>query len=599
MRILFLSSNTGEGHNSTAKAVMEVLEARGVTCEIKDVLACLSPKFSKFICNWHSRLYRYTPKLNDAYYRALDRSTDPDESTPIYDILALGAGKLWKILLEGNYDAIVCVHVFAGMMMTELRRTQGVKVPCYFVATDYTCSPTVEKCDLDGYFIPSPELAAEFVQAGLREERLIPSGIPVRQDFYRTSSQADARGILCLPQEGMVALLMCGSMGCGPMRRIAKDLVVKMPAGSTVVAICGRNEKLYESLSDIDDPRLRVLGFTKDVPIYMDAADLIVTKPGGLSSTEAANKHLPMVFINAVGGCEGKNFDFFLENGYATGSDEAEEVVTQAATLADAPERLDTMRQKLKEAFQYNSAQVIADKVMDMGEKYRLAKQALQAEIRIEAEKTEHPTSDEGGCSMEQMQNVTLTNLARSFAGESQARTRYTIYASVAQKEGQEWIARVFEETAANEAVHAEEFLEMLHKLGGCAENIDLAAGYPFQLGTTAENLEFAANGELQEHDDAYPQFAEAARREGHDDAARLWMQIARVEGVHHNTFQSLQEQLTSGTLTEKSEPIVWRCLNCGYTYESIRACDPCPICGKEAGWQEGQLDKKKMMAKK
>lgn len=194
--------------------------------------------------------------------------------------------------------------------------------------------------------------------------------------------------------------------------------------------------------------------------------------------------------------------------------------------------------------------------------------------------------------------NITVTNLARSFAGESQARTRYTIYAQQARKEGYEWIARVFEETAANEAVHAEEFLEHLQKLGGCSENINLDAGYPYQLGTTAENLKFAAQGELEEHDTAYPRFAEIARREGYDDTARLWMQIARIEGVHHNVFQSLYEQLTGGTLTEKKEPVSWRCINCGYTYEGVRACDPCPVCGKAVGWQEGTLEKKKLIPK-
>lgn len=194
--------------------------------------------------------------------------------------------------------------------------------------------------------------------------------------------------------------------------------------------------------------------------------------------------------------------------------------------------------------------------------------------------------------------NETILNLARSFAGESQARTRYTVYAQVARKEGYEWIARVFEETANNEAVHAEEFLEHLEKLGGLAPNIDLAAGYPFQLGTTLENLRYAADGERDEHDKVYPQFAEVARREGHDDTARLWSQIARIEGVHHNVFQSLNTQLAEGKLTEKDSPIQWRCLNCGYTYEGVRACDPCPVCGKEAGWQEGELDRKKMLTK-
>lgn len=197
---------------------------------------------------------------------------------------------------------------------------------------------------------------------------------------------------------------------------------------------------------------------------------------------------------------------------------------------------------------------------------------------------------------MDFMYSETRKNLVRSFAGESQARTRYTIYAGKAREENCEWIARVFEETAANEAVHAEEFLQMLKALGGCAENIVVEAGYPFQSGTTAENLGFAAEGELDEHDNAYPGFAEMARREGFRDAALLWMQIARIEGVHFNQFRSLQEQLSRGELTEKKEPIHWRCLNCGYTYEGIRACDPCPVCGKSAGWQEGELDRKQMM---
>lgn len=192
----------------------------------------------------------------------------------------------------------------------------------------------------------------------------------------------------------------------------------------------------------------------------------------------------------------------------------------------------------------------------------------------------------------------TARNLARSFAGEAQARSRYTVYAQVARKEHQEWIARVFEETAANEAIHAEEFLEMLKKMGGTAKNLEISGGYPYQLGTTAENLGYAADGELDEHDNVYPGFAEMARREGYKDAALLWMQIARIEGLHHNEFQELEQQFLTQSLHEKETPIKWRCLNCGYTYEGIRACDPCPVCGKDAGWQEGRLDRKNIMEK-
>lgn len=191
---------------------------------------------------------------------------------------------------------------------------------------------------------------------------------------------------------------------------------------------------------------------------------------------------------------------------------------------------------------------------------------------------------------MEFAYSETRKNLVRSFAGESQARTRYTIYAKAAREENCEWIARVFEETAANEAVHAEEFLEQLKELGGCAENVRIDAGYPFQLGSTMENLAYAAEGERQEHEQVYPGFAEIARREGYKDAARLWMQIARIEQLHDDTFRSLHEQLIRGELTEKQTPVSWRCLNCGYPYEGVRACDPCPVCGKSAGWQKATL---------
>ena len=371
LRILLLSSNTGEGHNSTAKAVMDVLESRGIACEMRDVLACLSEKFSKFVCNWHVRLYKYGPALFDAGYRMLDRANaEPSETTPVYELLALGAEKLRDMILEGNFDVVICVHVFSGMMVTEVRRKYGLRLPCYFIATDYSCAPFTEQCEMDGYFIPGANLVAEFAAHGLPRERLIPSGIPVRQAFYSKLPKAEARRALELPGEGPVVLLMCGSMGCGPMRRLARELTERIPAGGMLVTVCGRNEKLYESLSDLSDPRLRLLGYTTQIPEYMDAADLVVTKPGGLSSTEAGCKHLPMVFINAIGGCEARNFEIFLEEGYAVGSKNAEDVVELVTELLHSPERLTRMRQALERSFTTNAAESIADYAIRAGEKY-------------------------------------------------------------------------------------------------------------------------------------------------------------------------------------------------------------------------------------
>lgn len=372
MRILLLSCNTGEGHNSTAKAVMEVLEARGVTCEMRDVLACLSPKFSKFVCNWHVWLYKYGPALFDTAYRAMDRvPAEPNETTPVYELLSLGAEKLRELLEAGDYDAVICVHVFSGMMVTEVRRKWGLRVPCFFVNTDYSCVPFTEQCEMDGYFIPDTRLIPEFAADGVPKARMIPSGIPVRQAFFSHKERAVARQELELPEDGFVVLLMCGSMGCGPMRKLAREMADRIPDGGMVVTVCGRNEKLYESMMDIQDPRLRVLGFTTNIPDYMDAADLVVTKPGGLSSTEAACKHLPMVFINAVGGCEAKNFEMFLREGYAVGSKNVEDVLELVTDLSFSPQRLEQMRRLLERDFTKNPAQIISDIVLAAGKKYR------------------------------------------------------------------------------------------------------------------------------------------------------------------------------------------------------------------------------------
>ena len=371
MRILLLSCSIGEGHDSAAKAVIEVLEHRGVVAERHDALALLSPKLAKFIGNWHVRLYRYAPKLFDAGYKVAEYMTDePDDPDFLYEALALGSQKLQRFLAEGNYDAVICTHVFAGMLMTEVRKVYKLKLPCFLVSTDYSCVPYTEQCDMNCYFIPSADLAAEYAAAGLPKERFIPTGIPIRRAFYTKEEKTAARTALNLPQEGLVVLMMGGSMGCGPLRKIAKKIRERMPEGGTVVTVCGRNERLYESLEDLADAHFRVLGYTQEIPRYMDAADMIITKPGGLSSTEAANKHLPMVFIHTVGGCETYNFDFFLKKGYAVGSKNADEVLDLVSGLLQDPEQLDRMKRKLEQDFVCNGADLIASHTIAAAQEY-------------------------------------------------------------------------------------------------------------------------------------------------------------------------------------------------------------------------------------
>ncbi|MBO5079109.1 MAG: hypothetical protein J6B67_05450 [Oscillospiraceae bacterium] len=371
MRILMLSANTGEGHNSSAKALMEVLQSRGVECQLQDCLAYLSPNFSKFICDWHVRIYQYGGKIFDKCYRFLENMANPENFNPIYELISLGAGKLRDAIMEEDFDGVVCVHPFAGTMITEVRRSWGMEIPTCLVATDYTCSPTVEQCDLDTFFVPAAEICREFELAGIPREKQMVTGIPVRQGFYEKADRQQARTTLQLPQESLVVLVMCGSMGCGPIEQIAEETLSQMPEDSVMVAVCGRNEKLRESMERIRDPRLRVTGFIHNFTTYLDSADLIITKPGGLSSTEAANKHVPMVFINTVGGCESRNFDHFVKKGYAVGSSEPEEVIRIAIRMVWDTASREKMRKTLTEAFYTNTGVVMADHIISAAEEYR------------------------------------------------------------------------------------------------------------------------------------------------------------------------------------------------------------------------------------
>lgn len=169
----------------------------------------------------------------------------------------------------------------------------------------------------------------------------------------------------------------------------------------------------------------------------------------------------------------------------------------------------------------------------------------------------------------------TVKNLLKAFAGESQARNRYTYFASVARKEGYEQIAAIFEETAGNEKEHAKVFFKYLK--GG---DVEITASYPAgKIGTTGENLLAAAQGEKMEWGTIYPDFEETARKEGFKEIADSFKEIAEVEEKHEKRFLKLLKNVREGTVFKKDKVVKWKCRNCGYVHEGKEAPKECPAC--------------------
>lgn len=177
----------------------------------------------------------------------------------------------------------------------------------------------------------------------------------------------------------------------------------------------------------------------------------------------------------------------------------------------------------------------------------------------------------------------TEKNLLKSFAGESQARMRYDYFASAAKKEGYEKVALIFEETARQEKEHAKRFFKFLE-----GTMLEITATYPAgKIGTTAENLLGAANGEHEEHTELYPMFADIAEKEGFAEIAVVWRKISNAEKHHEERYRGLLAEIEKGEMFKKASTVTWRCLNCGFIHEGPDAPKSCPACAHPQAWFE------------
>ncbi len=321
MKILILSCNTGEGHNSSARALSKAMEARGIVCDIQDTLALVSSEISKNV----SEAYVYSTgnSLFEKAYRIGEAVSNWDISakSPIYMANKLYAKQLYDKLTDGGYDAVICVHLFPAEALTALKRKAKLDIPSVFVMTDYTCIPFLPETELDRYVIAHEDLEEEFVEKGVPREKVFPLGIPVDEERYGVRMDKEkARSLVCsefgwarTPENAGWFLIMGGSMGFGNMGGLISSLLQRCGEDDRVICICGRNEEQRTKLSAEfgNDGRFLATGFTDKVPELMDASDVLFSKPGGITGTEAVLKNIPLVHTAPIPGLETYNARFF------------------------------------------------------------------------------------------------------------------------------------------------------------------------------------------------------------------------------------------------------------------------------------------------
>ncbi len=345
VRILILSVTAGEGHNTCAAALREALERRGHEVTVADLYRC---------CGVPSRLtdriYRTCAKdFRQKYSRTYTRLERDERFRRRWEKRFLPGWlylrmKAW--MLGREYDCAVCMHVFAARVLTGLRQQGLIRMPILGVNTDYCLHPYWEDCPgLDGLVIPTEEMREEVLHRNIPQDIILPLGIPIRSPGRCQTSREEARAKLGLPG-GKLVLLMGGSMGYG---HIFSTALALRKQEITTVCVCGRNRVLRERLLPFRNDRLRVLGYTRLLPEYMAAADLAVTKPGGLSLTELAAARVPAVLTSPIPGHEERNLRLWTRLGAAAeGGGDGESTALLVTELLADEGRLRKMRSALE-----------------------------------------------------------------------------------------------------------------------------------------------------------------------------------------------------------------------------------------------------------
>ena len=321
MKTLILTVSTGEGHNSAASAIEDELKKRGAETRILDACYCVN-KFLGFTVSYGYLLS--IGAMSHGYatvYGMLEHRKKPEgRFSPTLSAVSIMANKLFEYISEFDPDVILCTHVFAALAIEYLKEKGKIRAKTYGVVTDFTVHPYWEelRC-FDHIVIPSERLGWQCLKKGLKKKQLLPLGIPVRNGFKKSVSKPKARARLGLMPDKPVVMVMGGSMGYGDLKESVEQ-IDRLKTCFQIVVVCGNNEAAYQKLSEYRSAhKLKVFGYTKDIPLIMDASDCIITKPGGITVSEALAKGLPLILTKPIPGHEERNMEFLMNSGAAMG----------------------------------------------------------------------------------------------------------------------------------------------------------------------------------------------------------------------------------------------------------------------------------------
>ena len=351
-RVLLLSARSGAGHVRAAEALEKAFLARGdSTVEHIDALDYVSKLFERTYDKAYLAMVRRAPEWMGVLYERTDQPWR--HLRPRLALDRLNTRPLIRLLKRVQPDLCVATHFLPAEMIAWLIAKKKLRARNAIVVTDYDVHATWLCGTVDRYYLALEEAAEYLAHIGVRREKLRVTGIPIDPLFAVPLPRARAREQLGLDQEATAILISAGGYGIGPVEQLVKNLL-ELERAWQVVAIAGKAEKTRKRLEELaraarrlpsGAPRLSAVGFTAEMDKYMAAADLMVGKAGGLTTSECLARALPMALIEPIPGQEERNADHLLEAGAAIRCNNLPAAAWKIATLLDDPARLDGMRE--------------------------------------------------------------------------------------------------------------------------------------------------------------------------------------------------------------------------------------------------------------
>ncbi|MBR2500762.1 MAG: galactosyldiacylglycerol synthase [Clostridia bacterium] len=370
MKLLFLSVTAGQGHHQVALALEKYFEnIEGTECRTIDVFDNVNP----ILCESLERAYllstKVTPKVYGKFYELADRRDANKDSSLGKVIKSVVNHDLMRSIRDYKPDAIICTHNFAAIALSYLKRKYPIKAKTFAVVTDFTVHPFWEDTDLDYYITASELLNFQMHQKGIPEYKIKPFGIPIMSHFAMSKTKEQACKELGIENKFTV-LMMMGSMGYGTNTfDILKELDV-MREDFQILVVCGKNKKLKRRIDDYAFLKNVVsFSFTDKVSLLMDASDCIITKPGGLSTSESLAKGLPMIMLDPIPGQEDRNKEFLLNNGISLAVSDSFTISEAIYTLTKFPYKMELLKENMKHLSKPNSTSDFAEFVMEVCKK--------------------------------------------------------------------------------------------------------------------------------------------------------------------------------------------------------------------------------------